>query len=199
MSIDPTPAPAPPTRPIPVSSPSEPEPPPRFRWVVPLFIGVALGAVIGGGVTFTMMALATKSRTELVARQFDVNRALAATPGGELLTVTNDSISELGAYNRRSNTSNVIRRRITLSGTVPAKTDHDALATQLKNQIDAELTKAGSWSTGSGSSSSSSGNEYYGSFESTYYTRDGRRGQMDLQIDGRGTTFRATLLLFEAK
>lgn len=197
MSADPTTTPAPPsTRPIPVSSPSDHEPPPRYRWVAPLFIGVALGAVLGGGVTFTMMALSIKSRGDLVAKQFDVRRVVAGMPGD--VHVNGDSTNDLGSYGRRG-TSTAIRRRIELVGQVPADTNLSTLANQLKTQVDAELNQAGSYSTGGGSSTSSGGNEFHGSFESTYYTRDGRRGQMDLQIEARGTSFRATLLLFEAK
>jgi hypothetical protein len=199
MSADPTTTPTPPTRPIPVSTPADYEPPPRFRWVAPLAIGVALGAVIGCGVTFTMMSLSTRSRGELTARQFDVNRTLQATPGGEHLFVSTDTNSELGAYNRRGTGTNVVRRRITLSGQLAEGANASVIANNLKAAIDAELARAGSWSSGGGSSSSSGGSEFTGWFESTYYTRDGRRGQVDLDVDAKGKTFRATILLFEAK
>jgi hypothetical protein len=197
MSADSQPIPAP-SRPIPVSSPADYEPPPRFRWVAPLCIGVALGAVGGGGVTFTMMALATKPRGDLVARQFDANRALAATAGAENVRVFNDTTNEVGSPGRRG-TTNAIRRRITLSGTVPPDANLGTLANQLKAAVDNELVRGGSWSAGGASTSSAGPADYTGSFESTYYTRDGHRGQLDLEVDVHGTVFRATLLLFEAK
>lgn len=198
MSAEPQPT-TPPARPIPVSSPADYEPPPRFRWAAPLCIGVALGAVIGCGVTFTMMALSGKSRGDLVARQFNAGNAVAATAGVGNLRVNNDTTSELGNYSRRTNTSNVVRRRITLTGEVADANGAGVAANSLKAAVDAELTRAGSFSSGGGSSASSGGSEYYGSFESTYYTRDGRRGQVDVEVVGKGTVFRATIYLFEAK
>lgn len=181
-------------RPIPVSSPAGPEPPPRFRWLAPLGIGAALGAVLGGGVAFAILSLATRPRGELVLRQFSAERVVSATPGVEHLSVTTDATAELGGYNRRSGGRNVARRRIVLSGEVADANDFGAIARVIERAIHTELARFGSWS-----STGSTISDNHGWFESIYYTRDGRQGQMDLEVVGHGTAFRATILLFEAK
>lgn len=193
------PAPVSTTRPIPVSSQADHEPAPRFRWVAPLFIGLALGAILGGAVTFTIMVLTSKSRAELFARQFNPSGLLAGLPEGAEIQVTSDTTTELGAMGRRGIRGSAIRRRIVLDGSVPAGTNLENLATQVKARIDADLTRAGCWPSGGGSTTSSGPEEYSGTFDSSYYTHDGRQGQSDLQIEAKGRNFHATLVLFEAR
>lgn len=178
-----------------------PDPPSRFRWVPPLCLGIALGGLIGCLATFAVLELGKRSQSkELVAEQFNISQVLNAVPGTGDVTFAGDTTAHLGQYyGGRSDSGSAVRRRIQLRGSIPKDGDPAAFARQLKTQIDAELSRQGAFTSGGSSGSSSGGNEARLTEETGYYTRDGRRGQLDLDVVVRNGQVEGTLILTEGR
>jgi hypothetical protein len=187
------------TEPLPGPDPYD-EPPSRLRWVVPAAIGLSIGILIGGAAIFIVMSLANRPRTtELAAEKFDIQAVLTSTPGAEDVSPGNNSTDYLGTMGRRMNSGTAVHRRITLSGSVRSTTDVSSLGQTLKAQIDAELSRHGAFTSGGGSSTTSGGNEYTHKWDSSYYTRDGRRGCVDGEIVIRQGTLQGFIIITEGR
>lgn len=178
-----------------------PDPPSRFRWVPPLCLGVAAGGLIGCLATFLVLELGKRSRTdELAAQRFNISTVLNSVDGTGSVTFTADTTNELGNfYGGGSGNGSGVHRRIKLQGTLPKDTDPSAFTRQLKTAIDAELGRQGAFSSGGGSSTSSGGNEARHTEEAGYYTRDGRRGYLDLDVVVRDGRVEGTLIITEGR
>src|SRR5689334_15050879 len=126
------------------------DPPSRFRWVPPLMIGLALGGALGCVVTFAVTVLAQQAKAkDLAAERFNISTVLAAVPGTGDVTAAEDNTAYLGPAGRRGDsTGTAVRRKIRLQGSIPKGTDPSAFAQQLKAQIDAELSRQGTFQNG---------------------------------------------------
>jgi hypothetical protein len=178
-----------------------PDPPSRFRWVPPLGLGIALGGLIGCLATFAVLELGKRSAAqELAAERFNTSNVLNAVPGTGDVSFTGDTTNHLGQhYGGRSITGSAVHRRIKLQGSLPKDVDPAAFVRQLKAQIDVELNRQGAYTSGGTSSSSSGGNEARHTEETSYYTRDGRRGQLDLDVVVRNGRVEGTLTITEGR
>ncbi len=171
----------------------------RFRWVPPLMAGLALGGAVGCLVTFAVTVLGQRARAnELVAERFDISQVVAARGTGEV-AVTKDNTVYLGHAGRQGETTvSAVRREIRLRGAIPKGADPSAFAQQLKALIDAELSRQGALPTGS-SSPPSDGNEARQTAGTSYSTRDGRSGFLDLDLVVRDGRVEGVLIITEAR
>lgn len=176
------------------------DPPSRFRWVPPLFLGIAVGGLIGCLATFVVLELGRRSRAnDLIAERFNVANVLNGVDGTGNVTFTGDTTHHLGQYSGGRMEGSAVYRRVQLRGSLPAGIDPGAFTRQLKTAIDAELSRQGAVASGGGSSSSSGGNEARHSEETSYYTRDGRRGHLDLDLIVRDGKVEGTLIITEGR
>jgi hypothetical protein len=179
-------------------SSAQPVPPddrPRFRWVVPLFIGVSIGAVVGILVTFT--AFRSRSSSAMMVTSFDVRRALAGT-AAEQFSVQDSSVN-IGSdsYNPIDGGTSV-RRRIELTGSIRDPAEAGNLASKLKSQVEAEVARHGTYTSGGGSSSSSSNREVRFTSESGFY-KGSNRGQVDFIFHSNDRQVHAVILIHEGR
>jgi hypothetical protein len=187
-------------RPYPTYAPDLPS---RFRWVPPLFLGVAVGGLIGCLATFVVLELGKKrsQANEVVAERFNTSNALNGIPGiGDGgVTFTGDTTHHLGRYFGGRPDGSAVYRRVQLRGTLQKGVDPAAFTRQLKTAIDAELNRWGASTTGGGSSSTSGPTEARHTEETSYYTRDGRRGHLDLDLVVRDGRVEGTLIITEGR
>ncbi len=179
-----------------------PDPPSRFRWVPPLGLGVALGGLIGCLATFAILELGKRSgATELVARQFNISNVINAVPGTAAgnVTFSMDETTDLGRYDGDRAASSAAHRRMLITGSLPKGTDAGTFAQQLATQIEAELNRLGAFKSGGSSLSESSGDTARETRETIYYTRDGRRGHLDLDLTVRNGRVQGTLIITEGR
>jgi hypothetical protein len=168
--------------------------------VPPLCLGIAIGGLIGCVLTYTITVLAQRSNArELAAERFNISNVLNAVPDTGSVTFTGDDTETLGRLTGRSGSGSGVRRRIQLQGSIPKGTNPDAFAQQLVAQIDAELNRQGAFQSGGSSSTSSGGNEARQTKDMSYYTRDGRRGFLDLELTVRNERVEGTLILTEGR
>ncbi len=178
------------------------DPPSRFRWVPPLMIGLALGGIVGCVVTFAVTVLAQRARaTDLVAERFNIVAVLNAVPGtGDVTPPAEDKTAYLGRYGGRGESASAVRRKIRLRGLLPKGADANAFAQQLKAQVDAELSRQGAFPSGGNMVGSPSGAiEVRQTSETGYYTRDGRQGQLDLDLVVRDGRVEGVLIITEGR
>lgn len=168
---------------------------PRFRWLVPLGLGISLGAVLGIVITFA--ALSGRSSRSMMVMQFDMNRVLAQTTS-ERLSIQ-DSTVNIGrdSYNPVDGGTSV-RRRIELSGTITNAADAGNLANKLKTQVEAELMRHGAYTSGGGSSSSSSDTRTHFTSETSFY-KNNNRGQIDIVFHSNDRQVSAVILIYEGR
>jgi hypothetical protein len=177
------------------------DPPSRFRWVPPLCLGVAVGGLLGCLATFVVLELGKKrsQAAEVVAERFNVSNVLNGVPGTGDVTFTGDTTHHLGQYYGGRPDGSAVYRRVQLRGTLPKDADPGAFTRQLKTAIDAELNRGGASVLGGGSSSTSGGGEARYTEETSYYTRDGRRGHLDLDVVVRHGRVEGTLIITEGR
>jgi hypothetical protein len=179
--------------------------PPRFRWGVPLVLGLAVGGLVGGLAMFaTMRMSAERDRSaSFVAEQFNFTQAVANTTGFADGNPVADSTAPLGAgeeYGSASAERSAVRRRLTLTRPLRPGAKAEEVGKEFRDQLDAEFARLGVRMTGGGSSASWDGrNEYQFSWDSGYVTRDGRRGRVDMEFDIRGGYAKVVLLLTEGR
>jgi hypothetical protein len=178
-----------------------PDPPSRFRWVPPLCLGIALGGLIGCVATFAVLELGKQSRSsELVVERFNTSQVMNAVPGTGNVTFTGDTTSHLGRYSGgRSDSGSAVHRRMQIQGSLPKGTDAGTFAQLIAAQIDAELSRLGAFKSGGSTMSDSGGNVARETRETSYYTRDGRRGCFDLDLTVRDGRVEGTLILTEGR
>jgi hypothetical protein len=178
-----------------------PDPPSRFRWVPPLGLGVAVGGLIGCLATFAVLELGKRSRSNgLAAERFSTANVLNGVDGTGDVTFTGDTTNYLGQYySGRAGDGSAVHRRIQIQGSLPKGTDPGTFARQLKTAIDAELSRQGAFTSGGSSNSSAGGGEARQSEATSYYTRDGRRGCLDLDLVVRNGRVEGTLTITEGR
>jgi hypothetical protein len=177
-----------------------PDPPSRFRWVPPLMIGFAAGGLIGCLMTFGFTVLAQRSQSqELVAERFSPQHAFSVFAGEGDLRVIEDTTTHLGRTDARSGSGSAVRRKIRFQGSITKGGDPSAFAQQVKNRIDTELNQLGAFISGGRASSSSGGNEAKETQEKEYYSRDGRRLFIAMDVSVRDGHVEGTLVLTEGR
>jgi hypothetical protein len=179
----------------PTSPPALVDDRPRFRWVVPLFVGLSLGAVVG--ILITFVAVSGRSSGSMIVTNFDMRRVLSNSTTEQLSI--QDSSTNLGrdSYNPVDGGTSV-RRRIEVSGTLSNPADAGNLANKLKTQVEAEINRHGAYSSGSGSSSSSSGTRTRFVSESTFY-KGSNRGQVDIVFHSVDNQVHVVILIHEPR
>ncbi|HET6573570.1 MAG TPA: hypothetical protein VFG68_08215 [Fimbriiglobus sp.] len=186
--------------PLPTYAPDRPA---RFRWVPPLGLGIAVGGLIGCLATFAILELGKRSRaTELVAQQFNISNVINAVPGAAPGNVTSsmDETTDLGRSEGRRAEASAVHRRMLITGWLPKGTDAGAFAHQFAAQIGAELDRLGASRSGGSTLSSSDNTSAKEVREIKYYTRDGRRGYLRLDLIVRASyVVEGTLVLTEGR
>jgi hypothetical protein len=166
-----------------------------------LCLGVAAGGLIGCLATFAVLELGKRARSsELAAERFSISNVLNAVPGTGNVTFTGDTTNELGQYyGGRSASGSAVHRRMQIQGSLPKGTAAGTFAQQLATQIDAELGRLGAFRSGGSTMSDSGGNVARETREISYYTRDGRRGCLDLDLVVRDGRVEGTLIITEGR
>jgi hypothetical protein len=172
-----------------------PDDQPRFRWVVPLFVGLSAGAVVGIVITFA--ALSGRGSGSMVVVQFDMRRVLSQTTT-EQLSIQDSSVN-IGrdSYNPVDGGTSV-RRRIELSGVIRDPAEASNLANKLKTQVEAEITRHAAYTSGGGSTSSSSSKECRFVSETAFY-KGSNRGQVDLIFHSNDRQVHVLILIHEGR
>jgi hypothetical protein len=157
---------------------------PRWRWVPPLFLGVAVGGLVGCLATLVLLMLSERPK-DLIAERFNVANVSNGVRGTGVVAFTGDTTFDLGQPygGGPRHPESAVYRRLLIQGTLTQPADAGTFCTQLEAQIIAEMSRhAGAVST-SGRSESASGNLKLHKRNYVYHAADGRMGHIELVLE----------------